>query len=334
VRRMIVLASKMKERISDEVENTLANGDGKRLLMAALKEIKKEISMLIDVQAKQNVVREVGRGDVQARLTAYRDLAISSITRTLSALYITAILQILIHTQVFQLLRLKRMGKAPHELVQRKYLSMMKFFAIACGQVNFLQSVVDRVERSVTRCYDGVNHGDMYDDKKVEGMLQGLRRDLEQDENDWIVMLLQDLLSSYVAESFKPDEAANSAEEVMMGLRMESELRKQLESLAGDLEEILESDIFAETLMFVEEKCFEAFGNQLKERLFNNGTDLGSEPRQSQSIPFLKIVPSISNMFADVLNSQLDVQLQYADIALQNQMCKEYFEAIYHAGST
>jgi len=332
VKRMIVMASKMKERISDEVESMLASGDGKRLVMAALKEIKRELSTLIDVQAKQNMVKEVARDDLQTRLSVYKELAIASITRTLSALYVTAIVQLVIYTQVFQLLRLKRMGKAPHELVQRKYLSMMKYFAIACGQVNFLQSVVEKVERGVTLYYDRVNHGEMYDEEKVEEMLKFVRRETETDENDWIIMLLRDLSNSYVAECLNPDDAANSAEEIMMGVRMENGLSKQLENLAGDFEEILESDVFAETLITVEEKCFQTLGTQLKERVFHSSTELESEPRQVQSVPFLRIVPPFSNMFADVLNAQMDVQLQYGDIVLKSHACKEYFEAIYHAG--
>ena len=83
---------------------------------ASLRDLKKELSSRVDVQEKQNAMKAVGKGDVQARLLAFQELAIASLTRTIAAVYVVSLAQLLVHTQIFELVRLQRLGRVQHEV--------------------------------------------------------------------------------------------------------------------------------------------------------------------------------------------------------------------------
>ena len=93
---------------------------------ASLRDLKKELSTRIDVQEKQNAMKAVGKGDVQARLQAFEELAIASLTRSVAAVYVVSLAQLLVHTQIFELVRLQRLGRVQHEEAQRRFLSIIQ----------------------------------------------------------------------------------------------------------------------------------------------------------------------------------------------------------------
>ena len=61
-------------------------------------------------------MKAVGKGDVQARLLAFQELAIASLTRTIAAVHVVSLAQLLVHTQIFELVRLQRLGRVQHEV--------------------------------------------------------------------------------------------------------------------------------------------------------------------------------------------------------------------------
>ena len=56
------------------------------------------------------------------------ELAVASLTRSITAVYVVSIAQLLIHTQIFELMRLQRLGRIQHEEAQRRFLSIIQHF--------------------------------------------------------------------------------------------------------------------------------------------------------------------------------------------------------------
>ena len=128
LRQILMLVAKMKNQAPEQIETALKSGEGDRIVLASLRDLKVELAALVDVQAKQNAMKAVGKADVQARLLAFEELAVASLTRSITAVYVVSIAQLLIHTQIFELMRLQRLGRIQHEEAQRRFLSIIQHF--------------------------------------------------------------------------------------------------------------------------------------------------------------------------------------------------------------
>jgi hypothetical protein len=150
---------------------------------ASLRDLKKELSIRVDVQEKQNAMKAVGKGDVQARLLAFEELAIASLTRSVAAVYVVSIAQLLIHTQIFELVRLQRLGRAHHEEAQRRFLATIQHLhskgeGDGDGE-SLLSLIVARVEAAVRNFYRSVDQSAPCSPARLADILRTIRAEVE-----------------------------------------------------------------------------------------------------------------------------------------------------------
>jgi len=253
LRQILIIMAKMKDRVPEQIETALNSGEGNRLILASLKDLKRELSAMIDVQQKQNEVRAVGKADMKLRLLAFQELAIASVTRTIAAIYLVSIVQLLVHTQIFALVRMQRLGRAQHEESQRRFLAIVQHLLRAddaCGTSLFSMLVV-RVEAAVRRFYSGVDERTVCDPARLADIIAAIRRDTEltslSTPESWIAGLMRQLLL-HASAALSANNGASGAEE--------EEVCMHLSALSQDMLEILDSDLFAEAL---EDMLKEAF---------------------------------------------------------------------------
>jgi len=207
------------------------------------------------------------------RLEAFQELAIASLTRSVAAVYVVSITQLFIHTQIFELVRLQRLGRVQHEEAQRRFLSIIQLFhRDHDGRGgSLLGLLVARVEAAVRNFYQSVDQSTACNPARLAEILSAIRRDVElnslacesgaDSDESWILALIRQLMTDFSA-MLRADKlegnrgggwgaGGGSPErdmEFLMGVRAEGDARMQLNLLSQDLLEIIDSDLFAEVL--------------------------------------------------------------------------------------
>lgn len=253
-------------------------------LQASLRDLKKELESRVDVPEKQNAMRAV-KGDVQARLLAFEELAIASLTRSVAAVYVVSIAQLFIHTQIFDLVRLQRLGRAHHEEAQRRFLSIIKHLHTEGDGhgPTLLSLIVARVEAAVRRFYKSVDHSTPCNPARLADIISTIRADVERqggagdpstasrasaDEAWALTIIRQLLLDSSGAILARKDDAATAADGAIgvgggpedsgvrlppdtLGERADQDIRLQFLAMSHDMIEIIDSDLFSEVLLLL-----------------------------------------------------------------------------------
>lgn len=149
-------------------------------LQACLRDLRNDLSALVDVQEKQAAVKAVDRSNTAERLQTFKELSTAALTRSVAAVYVVGAMQLLIQTQVFQLVRLQRQGRHLDEEAQRRFLTLVK--ALHAGEASILAQLVLRVELAVLAhlflpadaCLQGwlhaVSPAELFADANAEGM--------------------------------------------------------------------------------------------------------------------------------------------------------------------
>ncbi|KAJ1476016.1 hypothetical protein T484DRAFT_1826301 [Baffinella frigidus] len=180
LRQILAIASQNRDRSQGEVDVALKSGDGTRLFVACLRDLRNDLSALVDVQEKQAAVKAVDRSNTAERLQTFKELSTAALTRSVAAVYVVGAMQLLIQTQVFQLVRLQRQGRHLDEEAQRRFLTLVK--ALHAGEASILAQLVLRVELAVLAhlflpadaCLQGwlhaVSPAELFADANAEGM--------------------------------------------------------------------------------------------------------------------------------------------------------------------
>ena len=116
-------------------------------LQACLRDLRNDLSALVDVQEKQAAVKAVDRSNTAERLQTFKELSTAALTRSIAAVYVVGAMQLLIQTQVFQLVRLQRQGRHLDDEAQRRFLTLVQ--ALNAGEASILAELVHRVELAV-----------------------------------------------------------------------------------------------------------------------------------------------------------------------------------------
>ena len=221
-------------------------------------------------------MKGVAKGDMNARLLAFEELATASLTRSIAAVYVVSILQLLIHTQIFELVRMQRLGRVQHEEAQRRFLSIIQCFHLDRNGPgsSLLALLVQRVEAAVRKFYQKVDQSTLCNPDMLASILSDIRRDVESVASlvgecrrtphvteIWIPSLIRQLLTDASEALLTPRGADAGAGDAAAGggaanhlrdsdfvleARADELVRLQFAALSDDLLEILESDLFAE----------------------------------------------------------------------------------------
>jgi len=273
LRQILIIMAKMKDRVPEQIETALNSGEGNRLILASLRDLKRELSAMIDVQQKQNEVRAVGKADMKLRLLAFQELAIASVTRTIAAVYLVSIVQLLVHTQIFELVRMQRLGRAQHEEAQRRFLATVQHLLradAACG-TSLFSMLVMRVEAAVRRFYSGVDERTVCDPARLADIISAIRRDTEltspsTPHESWIAGLMRQLLL-HASAALSANNGDACAGQAASGAE-EEEVCMHLSALSQDMLEILDSDLFAEALEDMLKEAFAWLHSAVVARVF------------------------------------------------------------------
>ena len=299
---------------------------------ACLEDINFELSSLFDIQEKQSAAKapvESSGGDSasksacsERRITAFKELSIASLSRTITAVYVVCFLEIFVHTQLFEILKQKKQGSRFHETAVRRYLSVVQGFSR--GDRSVLHRISHRVDCSVREFFSTHSLTEKTNAAGVKRVLGEIRSRVERSpgSNDeghtWICRLVLQLLKSRMP-----------AIPVSLLSSIAQESDEQLQILLSILEEVLESEVFAEALSAAYTKAFDLLEEDMVAATFVSTTNSDTVSTQ---IAIAKLAPAASNLFTRILEPRRvgtnDDPRSYGACALEAAACSSLFTAV------
>ena len=325
---------------------------------ACIQELHGQLSGMFEIQEKQAAARAPSAGSVRDRLRAFKELATASFTRTITAIYVVSLLELFTHVQLFELMKQRRQNTNVHDDAKRRFLTLVQ--ALTHGERSVVAHIAHRVESVVGRFFNSCNVRDEYDTGRLHDVLTKLRGQIEVSESPeypgeegqaWICRLIADVIESR-QESVGSLQRARAPS--YSSFTQETDL--QLLQLLGVMKEVVESELFSAAMSAAIDCAFEALERGIVERGFvspspaaagPSDAELGSHCEDSDlalagparpraaavvSVPMVRLVPVISNLFGAVLSPRLcerDERPEAGARVLRAQECTDLFVAVY-----
>ena len=297
------------------------------IVQACLRDLRNDLSSLVDVQEKQAAAKVIGRENTEERLRKVQELSNTTLTRTISAVYVVSAMQLLIQAQVFQLVRLQRQGRHLEDEAQRRFLTLVK--TLHTGEGSILAALVQRVEAAVRNQAGELSMQEPCDRTRLSAIFDAIRKTGDHPAKGpecgpagaaWVAALLLEVLERSVTanmqgqplhEALMPDGG--------LGLRGEAEVQAQIDSVLLEMGEVVQSELFADAMADVLDTAFARLSQALSAKLFpgaHSASEAGgpegdaaagrpdsdsagvhqcvgeiSEERTAPKVPFMKVLP-------------------------------------------
>jgi hypothetical protein len=333
-----------------------------------MEDVRNDLAKIQDVAEKQAALKEQAGKPLEQRLRAYQSLSIASFTRSFAAVYALCVVQLFVNTQVFELIRHQRQGRGLFEEAQRRFLSVVREYG---GQQegSELRKLVERVEIVVKAFFGEHSQSEQCDATWVGDAISQIRDELEGNApNDGLVRTLQYNMTSALVSLLKnrlPDDLSQVQMHVNMGMRGSLDPVIQEHMLVSRMTEIVQSELYAEAFAALLDKAFDVFHHEIVSRAFpthreqdfspagpahreseqsrqnfgstephcdNSSADSGSPSTRPTTLPLVKLVPIVSNVFASMsqgIAASGPFHAQTADV----EECRNLFEAVGVSGA-
>jgi hypothetical protein len=300
-------------------------------LQACFEDVSFELSRIFDIQEKQSAVKApVESPDCDSasksaaserRIAAFKALSVASLSRSIAAVYVVCVLELFVHAQLFEIMKQKKQGTRLHENSIRRYLSIVQGFGR--GDPSILSSISQRVDCGVRDFFNTRSLTEKIDSAGVRTVVREVRSRVENscghsgEGHTWICRLILRLLKSRMP--IAPISIVSS---------LIQEYDEQLQMLLGTMEEILESEVFAEALSAAYEKAFSLLEDDIIATNFVANPN-GDSP--VTHIALAKLAPAASNLFSRILEPRrvgVSDEGSYGAIALEAAACSSLFLAV------